>query len=182
MKSASLLIAAFLTLILGVAGILVTISAQEQELIALDWASNETLDMSSARDPGPAGSINSSVTLTLSTHEYATDPWKIGETDCNIANFALFNQSGDTMTETTDYVLNAAVGTLTLVNNSNMNDVTSNISSTSYQYCPDEFLTQSWTRSVMDVVIGFFALSLLIVSVGIFYQIAKQEGLFGYGI
>lgn len=183
MKSASLLVAAFLTLVLGVAGFLVVIAEEEQALVTLKSVSNESVDISSAKTNNAGNDVNINVTITFTTHEYGTG-WRTTDTDCEIANFVWRNQTGDDMTSATHYVLNATFGTATLMNVTqwNVSGPGNNVTSVSYSYCGEDYLSEGWNRNVMDVVVGFFALALLIISVALFYQIAKQEGLFGYGI
>ena len=164
------LLMGFITLIVGVllVGVAAT-SVTNQSQLAHQSAETVTIIREPAIDD-----INETVSITLSK---APTGWKTEYTDCDISNFVLLNQSGATMTATTDYVLTASTGTITFVNNDNMNETSSNATTASYNYCQDEYLPIDWQRNSLTLVIGFFALALLISSIALFYSVAKDSGI-----
>ena len=111
--------------------------------------------------------------------------WK--SIDCPISDFIVINQAGASATVTTDYVLYTDNGTLFLKNTTAFMDANcsadalgaSNTSTLFYEYCGDDYLNIAWGRTIIDLVAGFFALALLGVSVGIFYSVARDNGIIG---
>lgn len=184
-SSAVMLIIAFFTLILGVS-LLVTIGEQEQGLVTKEAVLNESDDFSACRVEETINDTGCNFTVTN-----APTGWKLDDTSnaCPLTNFVLKNCTGHTLTITTDYVVDLATGIYELKNNSDVlcGNTTGdrypyalvNKTFVYYNYCPDDYLTQSWQRSIMDVVVGMFAIALLAISVGIFYAVLKREGLTG---
>ena len=88
---------------------------------------------------------------------------------------AIANASGTALTLTTDYVANSA-GYLTFQNTTAVRGTTNTTVGT-FTYCGNDYLAQGWTRSIINLIPGFFALALLVFSVGMFYSVAKDAGL-----
>lgn len=185
-SSAILIIIAFFTLILGVS-LLTSIASQEQEMVSKDSISNETFDFAICRtDNAPNATINN--TGCNRTLTQAPTGWKLLDTSnpCPLTGVVVRNCTAGILTITTDYVIPLGTGVIELKNTSDVicgpTDVThalANKTFIDYNYCPDDYLTQSWQRNLMDVVVGFFALTLMVISVGLFYSIAKKEGIIG---
>ena len=119
--------------------------------------------------------INGSVVYTLTNNP---TNWKVD--DCPITAFVLKNNSGTVLTETTDYVLTASAGTFVFVDNALLNNtinMSTNETLATYEYCSDEYLNLGWGRTVIDLVPGFFAIALLLVSIGLFYSVGKETGI-----
>lgn len=116
--------------------------------------------------------INTTYVYTITN--YPTG-WKT--TDCPITSVTLSNSSGTAFTVTTDYVFTAAAGTFTLKNTSAVLLTADNLTYVDYIYCGDDYLNLSWGRTFINLVPGFFALTLLLVSVGLFWSVAKDYGI-----
>jgi Tfp pilus assembly protein PilV len=86
------------------------------------------------------------------------------------------NASGTGLTVTTDYVANAA-GYITFTNTSAVRGST-NTTVGYFSYCPDGYTAQSWARTILNLVPGFFALALMAISLGMFYSLGRDAGIF----
>lgn len=165
---ANKLILAFVALLVGVIliGSLATEATDKTEKTILEGETLSTVG-SCADDTG----LNPGVNLTITNYPSS---WK--STDCPIEDFSITNSSGDALTETTDYTFTASTGVVNLENTSTTVDICSfdNVSLVNYTYCGDNYMNLSWGRSVINNVAGFFAIALLLTSVGLFYSVAKD--------
>jgi len=171
-SNTSKLVLAFFTLILGI--VLIGSVADTSSLVTTKvTVTNETLDISDAVY-GETGTINASVALTITNYPSG---WKTG--DCPITSFVMRNQTGETLTVTTDYVFTASAGTLTLEDTLSLNETSgvSNDTYIDYVYCGDDYLNLAWGRTVLSLVAGFFALALLGASLALFYDVARDTGI-----
>ena len=187
-KSMALLIGAFVALIIGVS--LVGVIATQEQLVSTHTAvSEETFELDEVGTGGFLRYANDTVMPNETyyvTYGYDTTSvaWKTNYADCAMAT-PLFvgNATGlagavaGTLTETTDFVWTDD-GKISFVASAEVAAM-GNTTYISYSYCPDTYLTQGWTRSVSNLVPGFFAIALLLISVGLFYQVMKNEGLLG---
>jgi len=113
--------------------------------------------------------VNSSVTLSIAQ---IPTGWKAN--DCPINTIVLTNGT-TTITQNTDYTYSA--GNINLLG-SLINNLTSGTSyKATYDYCADDYLNSSWGRTTLNLIAGFFALALLIISVGLFYSVAQDTGM-----
>lgn len=173
------LILGFLVLIVGIALIG---SVASNTLIATDKTSvhDESLDISGARLGTGDCPMSINTTYPFEVSNVPTG-WKLN--DCPIASFSMKNQTSVDATVTTDYVVFLNNGTLFLKNTTRFvgDDcaASSNATTLSYTHCADGYMNIAWGRSILNLVAGFFALALLGVSVGIFYDVAKDSGLIG---
>lgn len=184
-NATSKLILAFVVLIVGLA-LIGSVANNTNSVTDKTGVSAETLDISSARLGTGSCPMSIDPTVALSLTNSPTG-WKTA--DCPITNFVMLNQTGETATVTTDYVLFASNGTLLLKNTTawvlpncsatGTGTETSNTTILSYIYCQDEYVNIAWGRTILDLVAGFFALALLGISVGLFYGVAKDAGIVG---
>jgi len=169
------LILAFVTLILGVV-LIGVIATNALVVTAKTNVANETLDISSGRLADAILSINATYPFRITN--YPTG-WKTA--DCPITNFVFRNQTQATTTVATDYAFFPANGTLMLVNSSIYHDDGAiqplNVTTMSYTYCGDDYMNLGWGRTVTNLVGGFFAIALLLTAVGLFYSIARDNGI-----
>jgi len=169
------LLLAFITLIIGLV-LVGSIAVSSNGLTTMTSVTDEEGTMTAAGGPPQwdGTSINESYEYTITN---APTSWKV--LDCPITNFAITNSSGTAWTVTTDYVFTASTGTYTLVDTdvTNQTSQTDNQTLVSYSYCGDDFLNSTWQRSIMNLIPGFFALALLIFSVGMFFSVAKDAGI-----
>lgn len=163
------LVLAFFTLIIGV--VLIG-SIASNALASTDKVivNAETIDISTSRMTG-ANSINVSV-----THDVTNAPTSWKRQDCPLTSITYGNSSTD-FALTTDYTVDTALGTITLVNSTALINSVPNSTFVDYTYCGDDYLNSSWGRTVLLLVAGFFALAILGASLGLFYSVAKDTGI-----
>lgn len=176
LSSTQKIILAFVTLILGL--VLITQIATSTNSVSSTTVSTQNVDISSARLA--AGTINTTLTFTPTVVATARTGWRPDYSECNAVTTAdgiYRNATGSVFTKDTDYAI-TATGAFTLKNTALVNGST-NTTVVVLNSCPDTYLTQNWTRTVTTMIPGFFALALLIVAVGLFYSVAKDEGILG---
>ena len=164
------LILAFVTLLLGVVFVGV-VATQGLVVTDKDVVSNEaqtyTLNTTGT-------GINVSETHTVTN---APTGWKT--TDCPLTSVSIKNVSGgDALTEDTDYTLTDSAGTWVFIDTDATDAM--NASSTAYvdyTYCGDDYLNLGWGRTMINLVGGFFAIAVLLVSIGLFFSVAKDTGM-----
>ena len=172
-KSISMLIGAFVALIIGVS-LVGVIAAEGNDITNKIIISGETIDYTDAVLDA-TGEINTTKEITIDS-DNIPDGWRV--TGCPIGSFDLYNDSGS-LTLTTDYTFTASTGVILFKNTANINDSLTNETTATYIYCDDAYLTQGWNRTIIDLVPGFFALALMGIGVGLFYSVMKNEGIIG---
>ena len=169
----SKLVLAFVTLLISVA-LIGTIASEGLVKTSKTAITSETQSVGSTLAQGWNGTdLNTTKVYTLAQ---APTGWKA--TDCPITNFILSNGT-DEFTETTDYVLSESAGTYTLVNSATAKALipSTNLTYASYSYCGDDYLNIGWGRTLVNMLGGFFALAILMVSLALFYGVAKDTGI-----
>lgn len=179
-NSISKLIVGFLVLIVGLA--LIGSIASNTTSVTDKKGASEVLDIGPARIADNCNfSINESYPFTVA--QAPTTGWRSGG-GCPLTNLIMLNQTSVAAVVTTDYTLFPNNGTLLLKNttkfvNADCTIVTSNTTTLTYDYCGTDYVNLAWGRTILNLVSGFFALALLGVSVGIFYSVARDEGIIG---
>jgi len=174
-----IIIGMFIVLIMGAVliGTIASLTAEKTQIISI---ANESFDLSSLRVLSGGGGIND--TLTLNVANAYTSGWRLtGDLPeiCNMsANVVLLNQSE----EVVDYgsLQNFTMtfyGQVNLNNTEVLNGTVSNGTFISYTYCEDGYLVDSWNRSVLNLVPGFFALAILGAALYGIYYFSNQWGL-----
>ena len=171
-SSAGKMIAAFVLLIIGIV-LLAQIADMGQDVTEKTQSGTETFALATnGSQLNITGMENADQTISN-----VPTSWKID--DCPITDFVLKNASGSEVVEDTDYVFDEATGvfslTKTLLTNSTFYPI--NVSLATYTYCGDDYMNLSWGRTGINLVPGFFAIALLLMSVGLFYSIAKENGI-----
>jgi hypothetical protein len=167
------LVLAFVTLLLG--AVLVA-QVASQGLLVTDKGSKVDEINSIATGRVAGGNINGSVNFTLTGANQIA--WK--QDDCVLTNFVLSNSSGSALTLNTDYNVDLTKARFNLLNTSTTSGYGSlhnNNTYADYTYCRDDYLNLSWGRTLTNLVAGFFALAVLLVSIGMFYGVAKDTGM-----
>jgi len=121
--------------------------------------------------------INTSYNYTVTN---APTGWK-GGGECSLTSIVMTNNSGTAYTANTDYIIDANSGIFHFLNTSQTyaDAGSNNITKIDYRYCGDDYLNSSWGRTGANLVSGFFAMALLLISVGLFFSVAKDCGLIG---
>jgi len=174
LSSTSKLIAAFVILIIGV--VLVVESATiGLTVTAKSSVDDESFDYTVGMLGGSVNETDADSNLTMVN---TPTSWKI--LDCPLTGIVVKNGSGDeTWTLDTDYNVYAASGIVTILNTT-LTNTTNNVGNTTlidYTYCGDDYMNLTWGRTSINLVPGFFAIALLLISVGLFYSVAKEHGI-----
>lgn len=182
LSSVQKLLLGFVTLIVGI--LLVGVIADQMGTVTSVSTTSQTIDLANARLAG--GKMNNTYPFTIGATNY--DGWQASDSGCSTT--ALFretlisstNSTGGTLTEgscdTADYSLTAGTNTVYFCNSANVNQSVSNATTVTYEYCSDNYLSQSWSRNTLVLIVGLFAIALLIFSVGLFYSVMKENGIF----
>ncbi len=105
-------------------------------------------------------SVNDTRNYTLAN---VPEGWKL--TDCPITNFVLYNNTGNALTVTTDYLFDATYGNFTMVNNTDTINIiasaTGNTTLADYDYCDDGYNKDAGARGIAGII-GLFAVIALL--------------------
>lgn len=182
-KNTVLLLGAFIALLIGIV-LISTIASQSNIVTEKTSVYDETFNLFSSAcynvTGNPLGQVNGTedANCNLTLANVPTIQWKMD--DCPLASVVVTNASGNVLTLNIDYLLFTSTGIVQMLNSTlTQGDYLGPTNTTliDYQYCADGYLNASWGRSVLDLVAGFFAIALLLISVGLFYQVMKNEGL-----
>ena len=167
------LIMGFVTLIIGIA-LLGVVATQGSEVVDKDFILNETFDLTDFRLPANYTMMNESHTEDLA-NAYGSTDWQWN--DCSIVVTLLAFPNGTALTVTNDYSVTVN-GVVSMVNSSLFYEdaMAPNTTLVTYTHCQDDYISLGWGRSVITMIPGFFALALLMVSIALFYSIAKDTG------
>lgn len=159
------LILAFVMLLVGVL-LIGTTAVEILDKTEKKFAYNETIDIAPARKPNTA--INQSVIFTLDN----------AGGGCPIENYVFKNQSGGTLVDGEEYSLNVNTGKFFYSDSipCNLCSNSSNTTFVDYGYCSAGYLPSLWQRTVLNSIVGFLGLALMLIAVGLFYSILKDEG------
>jgi len=179
------LILAFITLTLGVV-LLPTIATEGNDITNFIHVQNESHDAAygtgSCGGEGISGVSDGCLNTTETNYTVNNAPtgWKAAGA-CPITNVVLVRNNSVAMVDGTDYILDEETGVFGLLNTSNNRESVGSDNNTyiSYYYCPDDYMNLSWGRTGIKLVPGFFAIALLLASVGLFYSVAKEHGIIG---
>ena len=166
--SVTKLILAFVTLLIG-AVLIGSVASEGLGKTVKDQALIEAIDIASVRSANETGSMNQSVNLTVA---YPPTYWE--ETGCALTGFSLHNGSTE-FTADTDYVISARDGRLTMLDTGVSRDSLVNTTYVNYTYCQDGYMNLSWGRTGINLVPGFFAIAMLLISVALFFSVAKDN-------
>lgn len=170
-KNTSLVIVGFVALLL--AAVFISTAADTGNQVTNLLAANETINIAPARLAG--GAINE--TYAFYINNAITTGWRQENSECAVTTINFKNVSGTTLVDPSQYVFTNTIGRLTLKNVPALNQTSSNITTVSYNYCPDNYLASSFGRAGINTTYGLFAIGALMVAVGIFFQVGKNNGL-----
>ncbi len=172
-KSISILIAGFVALIIGIS-LIGVIANQSNQITNIINISGENISYESARNITAAGKGE---IIPGSTFYITNIPTGWRATGCPIEGLILHN--GSVVWTAVDYEFNASTGGIVFNNSANVNDTGYNTTAATYQYCEIDYITESWQRTILNLVPGFFSLALLGVGIGLFYEVGRREGVWG---
>jgi len=164
-----IILAAFIAILIGV--ILVSVVATEQTpLTQLSKQRNESLTF-------VKNGVFVNNTTAYTVNFPPANPIDDANRGCAISSFSLQNSTGTNWVLTTDYTVTLSTGVFYLKNTTNTVHTSNNITYVTYNYCDDTYLRSSWSRSALEMMPGFAALAILLISIGMFYQIARSSGI-----
>ncbi len=167
------LIMAFVTLIIGVA-LIGVVATEGSGVTEQDVALNETFSILSFKTADNWTTANATITLGL-TNVYATTDWQWN--DCTIDITLMSMPNGTAAIENTDF--NVTVNGVVALYDTEFwrTETAPNNTIVTYTYCDDDYISLGWGRTIINIVPGFFAIALLMVSLGMFYSVAKDAGI-----
>lgn len=179
------LVLAFVTLILGIA-LLGQVAVSTNDITS-DIQKTDTFTL--VRD-GPGGLYNASndinATASVFSLAYVNDAWRQDISECSLATtidsnrINAYNKSGALLTMNGctsggDYYLVDTINSITFCNQSlSTNGTGSTTASVTYTTCPTDYVS-GWAQTVLLVAPGLFGIALLIVSVGLFYTLYRDN-------
>ena len=167
------LIMAFVTLIIGIA-LIGVVATTSNTITDQDVSQNETLDIAPFKNLVNTSAINTTYTATL-TNAYASTDWQYDS--CSVAVTLLALDNGTAAVATTNYVVGGN-GEINLTNTDFWwTESASNDTLITYTYCQDDYVSLGWASTIIGIIPGFFAIALMLVSMGLFYSVAKETGL-----
>jgi hypothetical protein len=149
-STTGIIIVGFLIALLGI--ILVGVIAEnEQKVTTTTRITNESIDISSLRVG--LSQINMSNTGIATAHQYTSGTWQTETSDCNPNSYGIIltNGTGTVFTLNTDYNLTSA-GRLYMKNTTATNASVTNTTLLSYNYCQDQYMPESWQRTIMNLI------------------------------
>jgi hypothetical protein len=174
------IILGFVTLLVGIV-LIGSVSTETVNKTKLSSVTNESIDVSSVRCDGSAGQCGAAGTSQLGNDTNASVvlsfKTNLGDTnlDCGLSSVTLKNSTNATVAATGYNITYSTLGVVNLqfINGSGASAIQdgahSNVTWIDYSYCPNGYLTETWSRSVTNTVPGFFAIALMLVAVGLFY-------------
>ena len=167
------LVLAFVTLLLGVV-LVSTVATQGLAITDKQYKADETVSIATTRLPGSLDINETAANLSLTT--VTQSAWK--QNDCPLTNVVVTNSSGTALVVDTDYQVELSLATIRILNTTDTRDnIADNNTLVDYNYCGDDYLNLTWGRTAVNLIGGFFALAILLVSVGLFYSVAKDTGI-----
>ena len=100
--------------------------------------------------------------------------WQLQESACINANYSLLNDpaSGINYTVNDDYLWNISTAILTLNLSTGYNQTPLAFS---YNTCNDEWVSENWIQEVINIIPGFFAITIFIISSIIIFYVMKRS-------
>ena len=172
------IILAFITVIIGLVFISQVVTIDDT--VTTKGVDTISLDLVTIGVKNATGIINTSVKYYPTNYLAATSGWRSYDSGCQPAGlaFTAVNGTGVALTNTADWTKNTAGGYITFNNSYKINGTLgSNTTTLTLEYCRDGYIVESWQRSMLNMLPGFFALAILFVGVGFFYSIAKDIGI-----
>jgi len=104
--------------------------------------------------------VNETINYTI----YFQSAWKIN--DCPLTSVVIRNGAGTALVSDTDYTLDVNNGRFSLINTAKtIPSATSNLTYTDYSYCADGYVKDGSSRSIVNIILIFTALSVLAFSI-----------------
>jgi len=147
-----------------------------QTLLSTDKLStSQTFDLGTLNCYTGDSQVDQTQTACNLTVTNSPSGWKTSE--CPLTSVSVKNSSGTALTLDTDYYLVASTGTIAMLNTSDTNGtyIADNDTVVSYEYCGDSYLTESWSRSILNTNVGMYAIAILGIGIALVYYLMKKH-------
>jgi len=177
-SAVGLLVVSFVAILIGVIGI--SIIAENINGVTQRTLATENLNLTPAITNYSWADYTH---INLSTHSLQ-DGFRADYSECAVSALTtITNYSGTAMTTPEHYNFTAASGAIpayiqipTNGSAGNWTNPTSNVSTVTYWYCSDDYLG-GWQGTIVDLVPGFFAIGIMIVSAFLIIWIMRKENI-----
>lgn len=161
------LIIGFLSIILAIV-MISAVADMTTRMYESQPITNTTVDWTDARILADLPSVNESVTFNVTLGGVMTDA------SCDLYN-------GTALTKDADFQINTGGETMSMLNTTltHIGDLAVNQSLCNITYQHTTYLDSGFNRIGVQFIVGFFALALLGIAIGLFYSILKDKGIIG---
>lgn len=122
---------------------------------------------------GALGTVNitdADCNITVSAW-YPAEDWRLSESQCDLSNVVVTNNTGTVLEADTDYTLFADTGIIQLLNTSTLYNssatMNNNLLKVNYDYCSSGYLTSSGDRGIANLWVTLMILTLIGVLIGV---------------
>lgn len=169
------LVTAFVMLIVGIS--LIGVVATQTVSVTSKTRESQSINYAAAKNYD-GNAINETIRFYPTRATEAITGWRADYSECAVGTVIIgsnTNASGTLWVDPTDIVRNSA-GYFTLKNTLKVNG-SNNITIFTTDYCADGYTTQGWSRSILNLIPGFFALALMGIALGLFYSLGRDAGI-----
>lgn len=163
------IILAFATLLIGIV-LISSVAINTQLVTTPTQVTSESLNIASLRIV--ANNINASKNVTLAN---------AGLLDAGgwVDNSVTIKNASGTTISTGNFTVDYTNDRITFLNTTFMVQLggAGNTTLATYQYYASDYLNATWQRTVLNMIGGFFAIALMLISVGLFYSVGKDIGI-----
>ncbi len=171
------LFAGFVALIIGIVLItsvaMGTLAVTDKTIVSAENHDLVSIGCANATNGGIFNDTVAACTFVL-TKEASAGTWQAANDDCNLAGISVENNSASLYTAAvsgTDYDFYAGNGSIHMKNTTTTQDGDFNNTYVTYTYCQDGYASQGWSRTILDLIAGFFALAVMGVGISLFYKV-----------
>lgn len=152
-------------LLMAFIGIVADTKSQQTGLLSIADEQSNLHTLSCYTGIGEINESNSACNITVNTW-YATDDWRLSESQCYLSSVVVSNDTGVALTEDTDYKIFASSGIIQLLNTTTMANTSAtmndNLLEVDYNYCGSGYLTSSGDRGIADLWTTIMIIALII--------------------
>ncbi len=177
------LFAGFVALIIGIVLITSvatgTLAVTDRTIVSAENHDLVSIGCANATNGGIFNDTVAACTFALAK-EATAGTWQAANSDCNLADVSVENNSASLYTAAvsgTDYDFYAGNGSIHMKNTTTTQDGDFNNTYVTYTYCQDGYASQAWSRTILDLIAGFFALAVMGVGISLFYSVYREANI-----
>ena len=123
------------------------------------------------------GQVNESDSDCNRTVTNAPTSWKQEDSDCYLSGVVVTNATGTALTLNTDYRVYSSTGVIQFLNTTatETTALVSNVTLIDYSYCGNNYMADSWGRSILNTNVGLFAIAILVAIVLVVYLLLEKK-------